>query len=505
MNKLINDLLKEKSELKKYNIGVPFLGNKANGFKYTKNVRKIINGYSFYNEKLFLIDKKEGAIDNCSLDSGNPLRYPIFKPIIKESKKSNNKYILNNYPRASGDKECRKRIALYMNNQEFINLNEEIDESNIIFSLSTSHALSLILQVIAKPKDVVIIPSPNYGLFTVMCERFGLDVEYIYMKPENNFLIDPNELSNLIDSINKKLRKKYQNNDRIPRVIAFLNENPNNPLGKVMGIKESNIAKKIANICKKNNLFIIDDLVYKDTIYDFENKVIPLGNYDAFDNSISLFGLSKSFGGAGLRAGIIVANKYIIKGIKNLIFQEMDSVPLMLSYYCAGAYNDTKYRNRYYKKYFKKLIKKYKYNYNLLKYLVTGESNDSDKYLGEINKYSSQRIKKWDGIEGIKLINGLTPESGFFAIVDFTDIIKLLNLKNIKNESDLYIYLYTNVGIKYIMGNSMGWYDNKQYVGRINYAEDKEIIVKTFIKFKNFIEKEKMKFNNGKTSLFNNK
>ena len=492
MSKIIKNLLQEKKELTRYNIGVPFLGNKEYGLNYTKTAKKIVEGYSFYNENLFMIDKKEGAIENCSLDSGNPLKYKLFYPIIKELKKIDYGYDFIRYPRASGDINCRKIIAEYMNNQEFIDLNGHIDESNIIFTISTTHALHLILKVIAKKNDVIIIPTPNYGLFTVMCERLGLDVEYIELKKENQYFIDPIELDALIEKTNNRLKKKYKNSDRIPKVVAFLNENPNNPLGKVLGIKEKKIVKEIANICKKHELFIIDDLVYKDTVYDRDNKVIPLGNYSkAFDNSITLYGLSKSFGGAGLRAGIVVANKYIIKAIKNIIFQEMDSLPLTIAYCCAGAYNNTKYRNRYYNSYFKKLVEIYKSNFELLKYLVTGNSNNDKKYLKIINKYSENKFKTWNGISGIKLINDQTPESGFFALLDYTGIIKELNLKNIRTEEELYIYLYSNIGIKYIMGKSLGWTNKDQYIARINYAEDIKLLVITFVKLYEFIEEKK--------------
>lgn len=483
--KIINELLINHKELKQNIKGVPYLGNRPNKEKYSEEVNDIVTSYSLYTEKLFDLEQAPTAIKNCTLDSGDPMKYKIYKPIIKEIKKIDSKYGFYRYTRASGEMYSRIRVKEYMNNNDFKDLEEPLDESNIIFTLSGTHALNMILKIIGKKDDVVIVPAPNYGLFTVICERIGMNVVYLDLDKEDKYLVNPKKLDKLIKETNRKLTKEYKNKEYIPKVIAFLNENPNNPTGKVMGIKQKDILKEIANVCQKNNIYIIDDLVYKDIVYDLDNKVMPIGNYNnSFDNSITIYSLSKSFGGAGLRSGIVVANKYIIKGIKNIIFQEMDSTPKYLSYACSGAYNNDKNRDKYYNKYFKNLIKKYKEKYKLLEYIITGKGNI--KLLKKINKHSKIKYNKWNGIKGINIYKELEPESGFYAIVDFTKLIDELKLNKSISEEEFYKYLYINTGIKYIMGKSFGWKNKKQYVGRINFGEEDEMIINSFLAIYNF-------------------
>lgn len=478
--KIIKELLEKHKELEHNTIGVPYLGNKQYNLEYSSSVNDIITSYSLYTEKLFNLEQKNTAIKNCTLDSGDPMKYKMFKPIIKEIKKIDSRYGFYRYTKASGEIFSRERVKEYMNNFDFKNLQKPIDENNVIFTMSTTHALNLILRLIGNKNDVIIVPAPNYGIFTVICERLGMNVAYLNLDEEDNYLVNPQKLDSLIKKTNDELKAKYKNEKNIPKVLAFLNENPNNPTGKVMGIKQKNILQSIADVCVKNSIYIIDDLVYKDLVYDLDNPVFPIGNFNnSFDYTISLYSLSKSFGGAGLRSGIVIANTYIIRGIKNLLFQEMDSTPKYLSYACSGAYNNDKSRNRYYKKYFSNLTKKYKQKYKLLEYLITGVGDH--KLLYKINKYSDIKYKKWGGINGIKLDNNLIPESGFFAIVDFTELISVLKLDSNITEEDFYKYLYINTGIKYIMGKSFGWRNKKQYVGRINYGEEDEMIIKSFL------------------------
>ena len=84
-----------------------------------------------------------------------------------------------------------------------------------------------------------------------------------------------------------------------------------------------------------------------------------------FQNTISLFGLSKSYGMASLRSGFVVADEIIIHEIINKIFQTMDAVPAIIGEALKGAFNSSEYRNKEYKDYFTKLRQEYINRYKL--------------------------------------------------------------------------------------------------------------------------------------------
>ena len=103
-----------------------------------------------------------------------------------------------------------------------------------------------------------------------------------------------------------------------------------------------------------------------------------------FDNTISLFGLSKSFGLAGARAGFIVANEIVIRAVRNLIFHQMDSVSTIQARMLSEVFSTKKKRRVCCQKYFKELIERYKFKLDILKCFVNG--------IDSTNKKSRKRI-----------------------------------------------------------------------------------------------------------------
>ena len=189
------------------------------------------------------------------------------------------------------------------------------------------------------PGDVVLVTAPSYGLFTIRTERAGAEVEVLNFEKEDAFLVNLSKLAKRIDELNKSLQQVYhRRKGYVPRVVAFLNANPNNPTGKVMGKKQFSLLYEISNVCMKRGVFIIDDLVYRDITYDKENIAMPITTIPKmFRNTISLLGLSKSYSMASLRAGFVVADEIIIREVINRIFQTMDSAPAIIGEALGGA------------------------------------------------------------------------------------------------------------------------------------------------------------------------
>lgn len=205
--------------------------------------------------------------------------------------------------------------------------------------------------LIANPGDIIIVPQPNYGIFDLMIEQSGVRIETIPLKKDNNYLVDVNELSFLIYKLNKSLNEEN-------KVVAYLNINPNNPTGKVMGKKEKKLLYDLGLCCKKSNMFVIDDMVYRDLTYDRNNLAMPISSNEMlFDNVITFFGVSKSYGLAGIRGGLVIANQYIIKSIEDIIFQSMDSISVLTTSALVGTFNKKNVNSNYEKTYFNKLIK----------------------------------------------------------------------------------------------------------------------------------------------------
>lgn len=487
--KSLNIFLERNPKLIEVVRGLPDLGSRLDGNEFSKEVKKIYNSFSIYGNRLYSISKKDSPeVKTKSLGGGSPMKtepFPLCKQRLFEAISDD----FSEYPLAAGDENARSEVAEYLIKEGFSSF-DEVDKKNIIFTVSTTQAFSIIMKVIARPYDVILMTGPNYGLFTFIPERAAnATVEIIDLSLEDDWYINPSKLSNRIDEINFKLEKKYKNKfDYTPRVVAFLNENPHNPLGKVLSEKNKNILIELGKVCLEKGVFVIDDIIYRDLTFDRDNLAKPMATIkEYFDNTITIMGLSKSYGLASLRSGMVVANAAIIRAIRNEIFQTMDSSPVLQAKAIAGAFNASKERYFEYEKYFNPIINEYEYRLQLLIAMVEGiEVIDNysirSKIVEDIVKnldyeYSLKEII--EGIPNVNLVKKAIPESGFFVLIDYTGIKgkKANNKLIIKNEIDLLKFMYKEERLKIIIGQSISWPNKNELIGRLTTALTRKEII----------------------------
>lgn len=490
----IDRLLRENPKLGERRFGLPSIGVRNDGEGFNPTVQSIADAIDYYGYEV----RDEDIVDipDIDLGSGNPTRYKPFPLAIREMKKALDEDMYK-YPYTEGDDNIRKVLLDYVEKEGFINVapysyddidNKGLSVHNITFLPSTSIAFNMIINVISKPGDVVLITGPNYGLFTIRAERCGAEVEVLPLEKEDSFLVNPDKLAAKIDDINESLQKVYnRRKGYVPRVVAFLNANPNNPTGKVMGEKDVELLEKIGQVCLRRGVFVIDDLVYRDLTYDKDNIAKPLATIPGmFRNTISLFGLSKSYGMASLRAGFVVADEIIIREVVNRIFQGMDSAPDIVGRALVGAFNPTKERDEVYDAYFTKLRKIYQDKYQLLRALVEGiksiEDSDTRKYIEkkvrEVLGDDQLVTQVLRGLPYTSFPEGLEVESGFFAILDFTRVRgKKFKDQVINSEKDLLTFFYKTGRTRFLVGQSISWPYEDEMVARVTFALDDEKII----------------------------
>lgn len=490
----IDRLLQQNPDLGERRFGLPEVGGRYDGDSFNPTVQEIADAIEYYGFEVR--DDDITTIPDIDLGSGNPTKYPPFPMAIDEMKKSLDSYMYK-YPYTEGSDDIRKVLLDYIEKEGFINTTpynySDIDDKglcvhNITFLPSTSIAFNMVVSIISKPGDVVLVTGPNYGLFTIRAERAGAEVEILPLSKEDHFLVNPEKLANKIDEINESLQKVYnRRKGYIPRVVAFVNANPNNPTGKVMGEKNASLLKEIGEVCLKRGVFIIDDLVYRDLTFDADNLAKPIATIPGmFRNTISLFGLSKSYGMASLRAGFVVADEVIIRELINRIFQGMDSSPDIVGRALAGAFNVRPERDAIYQDYFSKLRTIYQEKYQLLKALVEGIDTISNvsmkkKIQEKISNQISDPVLLEQTLEGLpytKFPDNLEPESGFFAILDFTKV-RGMKYKNmiINTERDLLTFFYRTYRTRFLVGQSISWPYPNELVGRVTFAIEDNLII----------------------------
>ena len=257
-----------------------------------------------------------------------------------------------------------------------------------------------------------------------------------------------------------------------------------------MNENNKEILEGIGNVCLSKGVFVIDDLIYRDLTYDRDNLAKPMASYENFfDNTITITGLSKSYGLASIRSGMVVANEIIIRAIRNKIFQTMDSSPVLQGRALAGAFNASERRKKEYGNYFNPIIEEYKYRLELLKALINGldfidDSSLRKKIENDIRNYAfGNNINQiLDGIPNVDFVNGTLPDSGFFEMLDFTKLKNKVaeNGRIISDEKELLKYMYEQEKIKLILGQSISWPNEEQLIGRVTTALSREDLVEHF-------------------------
>lgn len=469
--------------------GLPYPGSRPDRTYFFPELQKINKAYVDGNEvysKQWDIPLEMKAYNT---GNGSPFCQEPFYPAVQEASSVLYSKEISQYAYASGDKECRHRVADYLSREGFRvnNPKEKVNENQIIFFNSATEAFSLLMKVICRPGDVVLFTAPTYGLLAYAPERIGAIARFISLKEEDNWLINSQELEKVILEVNQELEVECGKYDYVPCVTAFVNINPNNPTGLVMGKKEIGLLERINNICKKNGVFIVDDIIYRDLCYDWNDQAIPVASIEgAFSNTITLFGTSKSFGLAGARAGAIVADECIIRGLRNELFQLMDSTPLTVSHLVAGAFNVSEYRDNYYREYFRPILEKYEKNWNILRTIIEGKI--SSRFL---DRSDQEIIKKYfatdaddilqNGITELSIAGNIVPQAGFFALVDFSSLLGCKDIKHneiLTNEMDILYFFYRTANIKLLTGDSFAWPVKGQVITRMSYAYEKEELVR---------------------------
>ena len=201
---------------------------------------------------------------------------------INAVKKSDIKVLA--YSKSEGDLVLREKISKYYKSH-----NVEITTSEIIVTSGASEALLFTIGSIMDPNDEVIIPEPFYANYNGFSIANGVKIVPIFSSIENNFSL-PN-----IDKFESLISDKTK---------AILICNPNNPTGYVYSKEE---IKRLVEIVKKHNLYLIADEVYREFTYDGILHTSIMEFEDISQNAVVIDSVSKRYSMCGARIGCIIS------------------------------------------------------------------------------------------------------------------------------------------------------------------------------------------------------
>ena len=230
--------------------------------------------------------KPDLALIDLGVGEPDEMAFPqVVKALQVEAAKPENRGYADN-----GGVDLRLAGARYLKNL----FNVTIDpETEILHSIGSKAALSLLPACFINPGDVVLMTVPGYPVFGTHAKYYGGVVHNIKLTAEHNFLPD-------LKSIPADVLAKAK--------VLVLNY-PNNPTGACATLK---FYEEVVAFAKKHNLIVIQDAAYGSLHFGSE-QVSILQVPGAKDVAVELHSLSKSHNMTGWRIGFVAGNSLIVR------------------------------------------------------------------------------------------------------------------------------------------------------------------------------------------------
>jgi len=217
-----------------------------------------------------------------SLNIGNPAAFGFETPDEIVHDLIVNIRNAQGYVDSRGLFAARKAVMQYYQNLGVKNIMIE----DIYIGNGVSELISLGLNALLNVDDEVLIPSPDYPLWTTVVGLSGGKAVHYACDEETDWSPD------LID-IESKITKKTR---------ALVMINPNNPTGAVYS---EDVVKKLVSLATKHKLILFSDEIYDKILFDQTHHITAAGlNDDCL--IITMGGLSKNYRAAGFRGGWMI-------------------------------------------------------------------------------------------------------------------------------------------------------------------------------------------------------
>jgi LL-diaminopimelate aminotransferase len=233
---------------------------------------------------------REAHPDTELLDFGvgepDAMAFPdVVETLSKEARLPANRGYADN-----GDSVLLQAAARYMERECGVQLDPE---TQILHSIGSKAALSILPACFINPGDVALMTTPGYPVFGTHTRYYGGEVYNLKLTEANHFLPD-------LDSIPT---------DILHRAKTLVLNYPNNPTGA------SATPEFFANVvafAKKHKIIVFHDAAYASLVFD-GRPLSFLATPGALDVGVELHSASKSFNMTGWRCGFVAGNPKIVR------------------------------------------------------------------------------------------------------------------------------------------------------------------------------------------------
>ncbi|MEL0639200.1 pyridoxal phosphate-dependent aminotransferase [Pseudoalteromonas aliena] len=216
------------------------------------------------------------------LNIGNPAAFGFDMPEDMHRDIIRNLYSAQGYCDSKGLYSAR--VAIYQHYQQRGLHNLDVD--NIYIGNGVSELIQMITQALLNNGDEVLVPAPDYPLWTASVTLSGGNPVHYLCDEEQDWFPD-------IADIKSKITSKTK---------ALVLINPNNPTGAVYS---DDLLMQLIDIAREHKLLLLSDEIYEKILYDGITHT-SIGSLCDDVPIITFNGLAKTYRAAGLRMGWMV-------------------------------------------------------------------------------------------------------------------------------------------------------------------------------------------------------
>ncbi|HEY2512594.1 MAG TPA: pyridoxal phosphate-dependent aminotransferase [Polyangiaceae bacterium] len=217
--------------------------------------------------------------DIIKLNIGNPAAFGFRTPESMRLAVIENLAAAEGYCHQKGIFPAREAIASDAQTRGI----HGVTADDVFVGNGVSELILMTTEALLEPNDEVLVPSPDYPLWTAAVSLTGAKPVHYPCRAENGFAPDPEEIERLVT----------------PRCKALVIINPNNPTGAVY---PREVLTRLVDVARRHDLVCFSDEIYDRILYDGAAHV-PLATLCDGVPCATFGGLSKVYRACGLRTG----------------------------------------------------------------------------------------------------------------------------------------------------------------------------------------------------------
>lgn len=359
-------------------------------------------------------DMKSDGVDLVDLGAGEP-DFPTpdyIKALATEAMAKG----YTKYTKVDGIPELKEAIAFKFERDNGLKYSHD----QIVVTVGAKQAIYNAVMATVNKGDEVIIPVPYWVSFPEIVKMADGVPVFARLDPEDEFRRTENKFDSYVTG----------------RTTAVILNSPSNPAGSLL---DDEFIQDVISSAKENNLLIISDETYERITYEKKYKSIAAYE-EAYDLTLTVNSMSKSYSMTGWRIGFAAGEKELIKAMSKIQSQSTSNANSIAQKASVGA--------------------------------LTGDQKDVE---GMRKEYMERRDVIYNGLNRLPGIKTNKPEGSFFIFPDVSSYYgKAVNGNVINDSTGFSKFLVEYAKVVVIPGEAFGSDNNI----RISFATSIEELEK---------------------------